>query len=252
MKNDSALGPDGFTVEFYKLNWSLVGREFTEAIDFFFTQNFLYFPLNTTVISLIPKVACSVKMKEFMPISCCNVSYKVISKIIANRIKPLLPLLVNPNQSAFVKGRSIQDNILLMHSLVRHYQRNGGPPCCAIKVDIMKAFDTLNWSYLMSILKFPEQFKHWTYVYTLHPSQSTSMVLSMEISRHQEALDKGIRCPQCCSFLQWKVSHNSSIRLYKIIHFLTTPNVNQSVSILLLLWMIFSSFQRLIFYPFTR
>lgn len=137
-------------VKFYKNNWALVDKDFLEAIANFFHQKFIYYPLNAISISLIPKVESPVKMKEFRPISCCNVCYKVISKILANRIKPLLPRLVDQNQSAFVQGRCIQDNILLMHNIVRSYQKIGGPSCCAIKVDIMKAFDTcqLELSYV--------------------------------------------------------------------------------------------------------
>lgn len=153
LKYDSVPGSDEYTVEFYKSNWTMVGDEFMAAIELFFTQNYLYYPINTTAISLIPKVESLVKMKEFRSICCCNVSYKILSKIIANRIKPLLPQLVDLNQSAFVKDRCIQDNILLMHNLVKSYQKIGGPSCCAIKVDIMKTFDTVKWGYLMFILK---------------------------------------------------------------------------------------------------
>lgn len=81
MKNDNAPGPDGFTIEFYKSNWDLVGNEFIEAISYFFSQDYIYYPINATAISLIPKVENPFRMKEFRPISCCNVTYKVISKI---------------------------------------------------------------------------------------------------------------------------------------------------------------------------
>lgn len=117
-------------------------------------------------------------MKELRPISYCNVSYKFISKILANRIKPLLPHLVDQNQSACVQGRSIQDNILLMHNLVKSYQKIGGPRCRAIKVDIMKAFDTVSWSYLMSILaqmNLPKQFRHWIYLCIFTASFSVNL-----------------------------------------------------------------------------
>lgn len=119
LKNDSAPGPDGYSVEFYKSNWDLVGKDVLDAIGYLFSHNYLYYPLNSTTISFIPKTDSPVKMKDFRPISCCNVSYKIISKILANRIKLLLPFLVDENQSAFVKRRNIQDNILLMHDLVQ-------------------------------------------------------------------------------------------------------------------------------------
>lgn len=124
----------------------------------------MYFPANSTAISLIPKVENPISLKQFRPISCCNVIYKVISKILVRRIQPLIPHLVNDNQAAFVKGRTIQNNILLMHEIVESYNRKGGPKCCAVKVNIMKAFDTVSWTYLDWILQnmnFPDEFIKW-------------------------------------------------------------------------------------------
>lgn len=76
MKTDSAPGPDGFTVEFFMENWEVVGLEVTQAVEYFFTNDYLYYPINTTAISLIPKTENPVKMKEFRPIFCCIVTYK--------------------------------------------------------------------------------------------------------------------------------------------------------------------------------
>lgn len=118
------------------------------------------------------------RMKDFRPISCCNFCYKVISKIIANRIKSFLSFLVDENKSAFVKGRSIQDNILLMHDLVKSYQKTGGPSSCALKADIMKAFDTVKWDYLMSILShmnIPEDVRKWIHLCISSPSFSINI-----------------------------------------------------------------------------
>lgn len=132
-------------------------------------------------------------MNEFRPISCCNVCYKVISKIIANRIKVFLPHLVDENQSAFIQGRCIQDNILLMHNLVKSYQKIRGPSCCAIKVDIMKAFDTVNWDYLMSILtqmNFPHRFRNW--IYLCISTSSYSINLNESLTGHFKA-SRGLR-----------------------------------------------------------
>lgn len=99
-----------------------------------------------------------------MPIYCCNVIYKVIFKILATRLKPLIPHLVGENQSAFVEGRTIQNNIFLTHELAKNYTWKGGPKCFAIKVDIMKAFDSLSWSCLMMILEsmtFLQKYLSW-------------------------------------------------------------------------------------------
>ncbi|GKD64739.1 hypothetical protein Tco_1306847 [Tanacetum coccineum] len=103
-------------------------------------------------IALIPKVSSPTRVKDYRPISCCNVMFKCISKIIANRIKEFLKVLVSPNQSAFVPGRSIADNILLTQELMHNYHLDRGLPRCAFKVDIQKAYDTVDWAFLKNIL----------------------------------------------------------------------------------------------------
>ncbi|GKA59321.1 RNA-directed DNA polymerase, eukaryota, reverse transcriptase zinc-binding domain protein [Tanacetum coccineum] len=106
-------------------------------------------------ISLIPKVVVPKKVIDYRPISCCNVVYKTISKVITNRIKRVLSGLVGENQSAFIPGRQISDNILLTQEFMRGYQWNVGQRAsrCAFKIDIQKAYDTVNWKFLEFILK---------------------------------------------------------------------------------------------------
>ncbi|GKD26031.1 putative RNA-directed DNA polymerase, eukaryota, reverse transcriptase zinc-binding domain protein, partial [Tanacetum coccineum] len=127
MGDDRAPGPDGFTVAFFKKAWDVVGGDITCAIQDFFSNGKLLKELNHTIISLIPK-------------------------IIANRVKEGLGDIVSINQSAFVPDRRISDNILLTQELMRNYHRRRGPHRCAFKVDIQKAYDTMDWSFLESIL----------------------------------------------------------------------------------------------------
>lgn len=105
MPNNKSPGPDGFTCEFFKDTWEFTGRELVDAIKSFFIKGFLPKGLNSTILALIPKKEASIEMKDYRPISCCNVIYKVISKILANRLKNLLPTFIAQNQSAFVKER---------------------------------------------------------------------------------------------------------------------------------------------------
>ncbi|GKC57120.1 RNA-directed DNA polymerase, eukaryota, reverse transcriptase zinc-binding domain protein [Tanacetum coccineum] len=93
------------------------------------------------------------KVTDFRPIACCNVLYKCISKVITNRIKPVLGMLVSNNQCAFIPRMSIQDNIFLTQELMKGYNRKGGPKRVAIKIDLQKAYDTVSWSFLKRILK---------------------------------------------------------------------------------------------------
>jgi len=109
--------------------------------------------LNHTIIALIPKVDTPMLTTDYRPISCCNVLFKCISKIFAIRIKGGLSSSVSSIQSAFVPGRRISDNILLTQELMHNYHRQRGPPRCAFKVDIQKAYGTVNWVFLEKVLE---------------------------------------------------------------------------------------------------
>ena len=98
MPNDKSPRPDGFTTEFFKASWSVIAKDFTVAVQSFFSKGFLPMGLNSTILALIPKKDAATEMKDYRPISCCNVLYKVISKIIANRIKATLPQCIAHNQ----------------------------------------------------------------------------------------------------------------------------------------------------------
>ncbi|GJS26843.1 sodium/hydrogen exchanger 6 [Tanacetum coccineum] len=141
MGDERALGLDGFTAAFFKKAWDVVGGDITFAIRDFFSNGKLLKELNHTTISLIPKVSTPAHINYYRPISCCNVLYKCISKIIDNHVKEGLGDIVSINQSAFVPGCRIFDNILLTQEVMRNYHRRRGPPKCAFKVDIQKAHD---------------------------------------------------------------------------------------------------------------
>lgn len=102
--------------------------------------------LNTTVVSLIPKTIINPTVGDFRTISCCNVVYKIITKILSARMLPLLNKLVNGAQSAFISGRNVVDNIHLAQELMRGYANKKNTPRCTIKIDLCKACDTVDWS----------------------------------------------------------------------------------------------------------
>ncbi|GJX00618.1 putative RNA-directed DNA polymerase [Tanacetum coccineum] len=152
MGNEKSPGPDGYTAAFFKDAWDVVGNEVVAAVREFFSNGNLLKELNHTVIALIPKTKNPTRVTDYRPISCCNVLFKCISKIIANRIKESLKVLISPNQSAFVPGRSIADNVLLTQELMHNYHLDRGVPRCAFKVDIQKAYDTVDWDFLKQVL----------------------------------------------------------------------------------------------------
>ncbi|XP_021975392.1 uncharacterized protein LOC110870522 [Helianthus annuus] len=149
---NKAAGPDGYTSAFFKNAWDIVGNDVSNAVLEFFDNGKLLKQLNHTILALVPKVETPDSVLDYRPISCCNVLYKCISKIITDRLKGSLGVLVSINQSAFVPGRKISDNILLTQELMHNYHLNRGPARCAFKIDIQKAYDTVSWSFLESVL----------------------------------------------------------------------------------------------------
>ena len=99
--------------------------------------------LNSTFIALVPKEATSNKPEKYRPIALCNVIYKLISKVIANRLKPLLPLLISPEQTGYVEGRQIMDGIILSNEVI-HSLKLLKKPGMLLKLDLCKAFDKLS------------------------------------------------------------------------------------------------------------
>nr|GEX64769.1 RNA-directed DNA polymerase, eukaryota, reverse transcriptase zinc-binding domain protein [Tanacetum cinerariifolium] len=141
---DSSKAPDGYTSCFFKKAWSLIGKDVCMAIRDFFVKGKLLKEVNATLVALVPKVETPNRISDLRPIACCNVLYKCINKILTHRMKKGLSKIVSINQSAFISGRHIQDNILLTQELLRGYNRKQGAMRCAMKIDIQKAYDTVN------------------------------------------------------------------------------------------------------------
>jgi len=145
-------GPDGMAGLFYKTCWQIVKSSVVASVQSFFQGGFMLKEFNHTNIALIPKLENPSRVNNFRPISLTNFNYKIISKILFNRFKPLLHKIVSPMQFAFLKGRSIQDNSIMAHELFHtmKYKRGRGGLMAlkldmdmALKLDMDKAFDSL-------------------------------------------------------------------------------------------------------------
>ncbi|CAN6570393.1 unnamed protein product [Malus baccata var. baccata] len=136
-----APGPDGYSRCFYQDHWDTHSGTILRKF-------------NHTNLVLIPKVKCPKNMTQYRPIALCNVIYKVIAKVLTNRLKLVMPKVICDNQSAFVAGKQIQDNILVVHELLHSllHQKKGEQTGMAIKLDMAKAYDRVEWVFLLSMM----------------------------------------------------------------------------------------------------
>lgn len=124
------------------------------AVQSFFLSGFLLKSLNHTNIALIPKKDNPTLASHFRPISLCNVIYKVISKILFSRLKPLLHKLISPLQAGFVPHRLIHENSILAHELIHKLKHHRGKRgLMALRVDMAQAYDRIEWAFLFEVLR---------------------------------------------------------------------------------------------------
>ena len=153
IKADSTPRPDGFSSLFFQTCWDIVGTDVTNAVIDFFQGTQMSRGLAATMIVLIPKKKNPTSWSDFRPISLCNVSNKIISKLLAERMAPLLPALTAPNQSGFIKGRLLSDNVLLAQELFHELWKCNPSPNLALKLDMAKAYDRVQWPFLLKVLR---------------------------------------------------------------------------------------------------
>ena len=151
LNGDKALRPDGYTVAFWHFNWSIVKEEIMLMFNDFFKLGKFMRCMNLAFIVLVPKKTGAEDLKDFRPISLVNSLYKLISKVLANRIKKVMSQLVNKAQNAFVKGRQILDASLIANEIIDSTtkKKETGMLC---KLDIEKAYDHISWKFLFAVL----------------------------------------------------------------------------------------------------
>ncbi|XP_062088870.1 uncharacterized protein LOC133795435 [Humulus lupulus] len=155
MHPDKSPGPDGMTPGFYQRYWDVVGGDVVRLVRDFWDKEVFDEGLTFTNIVLVPKKKCPVTMGDLHPISLCNVLYKIASKVLANRMKCVIDSVISESQSAFIPGRLITDNVMISYEIMHFMKRKtkGKQGYMALKLDMSKAYDRVEWSYLQAVLR---------------------------------------------------------------------------------------------------
>lgn len=153
MKPLKSPGLDGLHALFFQSQWGIVGPDVVSFIQQLWHGAPLNPEINQTLIALIPKVQNPTQLKDLRPISLCTVLYKLVTKVVANRLRTILPKLISQHQTSFVHGRSILENIIITQEVVHSMRtKQGAGGWMAIKIDLEKAFDRLKWEFIEDTL----------------------------------------------------------------------------------------------------
>ncbi|CAA7053634.1 unnamed protein product [Microthlaspi erraticum] len=154
MGSYKAPGPDGYQPVFYQRCWEEVGASVTRFVLEFFQTGVLLQVTNDALVVLIPKVVSPEKIQQLRPISLCNVLFKIITKTMVGRMKPVMTKLIGPAQSSFILGRLSTDNIVIVQEAVHSMRRKKGKRgWMLLKLDLEKAYDRVRWDFLEDSLR---------------------------------------------------------------------------------------------------
>ncbi|XP_019435162.1 PREDICTED: uncharacterized protein LOC109341675 [Lupinus angustifolius] len=164
MNGEGAPGPDGFGGCFFQEFWDIVGLDVCQSVKQIFTQGWILPNLNSNNLVLIPKFPSTDKIEDFRPIALANFQFKIITKVLAERLANIAPRMISKHQRGFIKDRHIHDCICIAYEaidLLDHKTLGGN---LGINLDVKKAFDTIDWKFLMNTLNafgFANSFIHW-------------------------------------------------------------------------------------------
>lgn len=190
-------GDDGFTAEFYNCFFDLVSRDLVNSFNTAYKEGMMSISQRRGVITLVPKEDSYLSaLSNWRPITLLNLDYKIVSKVIAKRIEKVLPQIIHSDQTGFVKGRYIGQNIRLINDILEQTKLQNIPGILLL-LDFQKAFDTIEWSYIqntLDLLNFGQSIKRWISTFYTNPE---SAVLNNGFSTNYFQLSRGVRqgCP---------------------------------------------------------
>ncbi|GKE09787.1 RNA-directed DNA polymerase, eukaryota, partial [Tanacetum coccineum] len=176
--SDKSPSPDGFTFDFFKRFWRLLEYDIVEAVRFFHRTEKFPIGCNASFITLIPKVVDPIFIKDYRLISLIGSFYKIIAKLLANRIACVVSDVVSNEQSAFVKGRQIMDGPFMLNEIL-NWCKKEKKKTLVFKVDFKKAYDSLCWDFLQEVMVKMRFGRKWcAWIHGFLESSMTSVLIN--------------------------------------------------------------------------
>jgi hypothetical protein len=167
-------GPDGFNFSFFKKFWGTIKREVMDLFFEFHEKATLSYSFSSYFVALVPKILSPHVIGDFRPISLLGSLYKLVAKVLAKRLAAVMDPIISKNQSAFIKGRFLADEVVVVNEVV-DLARRLKKECLILKVDFEKAYDSVSWSFLEYMLRrlgFGEKWRAWMKTYVCNGSLS--------------------------------------------------------------------------------
>nr|KAJ0214448.1 hypothetical protein LSAT_V11C400195850 [Lactuca sativa] len=189
---DRAPGLDGFSFAFLKQHWETIGGDFYLAVKHFEASGHIEKGCNSSFITLVPKVQDPITINDFRPISLIGCLYKTIAKILVERLKKVVHLVVSPTQTAFLKNRHILDGPLILNEVICWLKKNK-KKAFTFKADFEKAFDSLSWEFLDSIMQQMEFGAKWRlWIHGCLSSTRVSVLVNGSATK-EFGMERGVR-----------------------------------------------------------
>ena len=151
MEHNKAPGPDGFPAEFFQFFWETIKADLLQLFVEFHKGEMPLHSLNFGVITLLPKKEDATKVQQYRPICLLNVSFKIFTKVLTNRLSTVAQKIIRPSQTAFIPGRHILEGVVILHETIHemHKKKKNG---VVLKLDFEKAYDKVKWPFLQQVL----------------------------------------------------------------------------------------------------
>lgn len=192
MSCDKSPGPDGFNGLFMKRCWQIITYDFYALCEEFYVGSANLECINSSYITLVPKIANPETVSDFRPISLLNISLKLLTKILADRLQSVILKIVHKNQYGFIRSRSIQDCLAWSFEYI-HQCHQSRREAIILKLDFEKAFDTIDHVTILQMLQnfgFPDKWQSWISAIL---SSGSSAILLNGVARKSFKCKRGVR-----------------------------------------------------------